>query len=259
MLSKRYIYKSNQLRDRYADGAIDYEKYISSLETAQNEELQVSHYISEASKKQKEQIYLFEIEQFYSARQMIIKKGEAAKHKKLFEEEQIRIKTLTPEQKLYAEREKYYNKEVPKLINEYQSESRRYRNAHNGLQWIVIIGSAVVTSTTGITIFTNLVTVSYIFKSLAAVCSLIVTIAAGFMGYFKYRERSTNLQKAADDIENEYEAIRLGTQIYLGEPREKAMGIFSDRVLKRIREHKEEQQILEQPSDVKQPQNQKRS
>lgn len=150
------------------------------------------------------------------------------------------------------EREKYYKNEIPQIIDEYKSESRRYRDIHNGLQWAVIIGSAIVTSTTGATIFTNLVVVSYILKGSAAFCSLIVTITASFMGYFKYRERSNNLQKASDDIENEYEAIKLGTHTYLGKSREEAMGIFADKILRRIKEQKDEQQILEQPPDTKQ-------
>ncbi len=39
MLSKRYVYRSTHLRDRYAEGAIDYEHYMQSLEKAKDEEL----------------------------------------------------------------------------------------------------------------------------------------------------------------------------------------------------------------------------
>ena len=261
MLSNRYIYKSTILRDRYIEGAINYDEYTSSLEASQNEELN-SIYNFEREKR-KEEIYYFEIQQIEMARQTIarneeekreaqIREKNAEEQKRLLEEEQEKLKLLTPEQRLFIDREKYYKNEIPLIIDEYKRESRRFRKIHNRLQWAVIIGSAIVTSTTGATIFTNLVNVSYILKGSAAFCSLIVTITASFIGYFKYRERSNNLQKAADDIENEYEAIKLGTHTYLNKSRDEAMGIFADRILRRIKEQKDEQQILEQPPDTKQ-------
>jgi hypothetical protein len=140
---------------------------------------------------------------------------------------------------------------VPKIIENYKKDSHKYRNIHNIFQWTIIIGSTIVTSTTGITIFTTSPSFSYIFKAIAAVCSITVSIAAGLTGYFKYRERSMNLQKAADDIELEYEAIDLGVGLYLNKPRDMAMGIFADKVISRIREQKEQQQVLEQPPDAK--------
>ena len=256
MLSKRYVYKSNLLRDRYVEGDIDYDKYMSLLAEAKNEELS-SVYLSKEIREA--EIYDFETQQINliarykeGKQKSLERKKEAEEQKKKFEEEQKRLKSLTPEQKLFLERENYDKNEVCNVIDEYKRESKRYRNIHNGLQWSIIIGSAIVTSTTSATIFTNLVTISYILKGFSAFCSLIVTIAASLMGYFKYRERSNNLQKAADDIENDYEAIKLGTHVYLGKTREEAMGIFADRVLRRIKEQKEEQQILEQPPDVKQ-------
>lgn len=167
-------------------------------------------------------------------------------------EEEEREKLLTPEQKLYNEREKYYKNDVPKIIEKYKDESKTNRNTHNRLQWIIIIGSTIVTSTTGINIFTGSPIISYILKITAAIFSIIVSIAASFIGYFKYRERSMNLQKAADDIEHEYEAVKLGTHPYLNKSREQSLGLFADTVLNKIREQKEQQQILEQPPETKQ-------
>lgn len=260
MLSDEYKYKSNNLRDRYIEQAISYEIYISSLEEIQQEELNTVYNYEAKSKKQ--EIYRFEIGQMdFVKREIRIRQQEQVEaerkqleyeiNQKEIQEEEERIKSLTPEQKLYEERERYLQSQVPKLIQEYKSESKKYRDIHNWLQWAIIIGSAFVTSITGATIFTDMPTLSFTLKLIAACCSLVVTIVAGFTGYFKYRERSTNLQKAADDIEHEYEAIKLGTHTYLDKPREEAMGIFVDKILKRIREQREQQQILEQPPDTK--------
>lgn len=262
MLSNRYTYKSNLLKDRYIEGSITYDEYMTSLGSAREEELHTVVFSSE-KERLREEIYRFENQQIILARQTIasnekakrdiqIREKEAEEHSKALKDEQEHLNLLTPEQKLHREREKYYQDRIPQIISEYRSESRRYRNIHNRLQWTVIIGSAIVTSTTGATIFTDLVTVAFVLKVLAAICSLIVTITASFMGYFKYRERSNNLQKAADDIENEYDAIKLGTHAYLNKTREDAMGLFADRILKRIKEQKDEQQTLEQPPDTKQ-------
>ncbi len=63
-----------------------------------------------------------------------------------------------------------------------------------------------------------------------------------------------NLQHAADDIEYEYDAVKLGAHEY-GPPREKALRIFVNRITDRTKEQKEQQRILEQPSETKLPQN----
>jgi len=212
-----------------------------------------------------QEIYDFELQQLQYANNTIREREEEKREKEIkqkrLEEERERIrreeerrKLLTPEEKLYEEREQYYKDEVPKIIEEYKKEAKRYKNIHDRLQWTIIICSAFVTSLTGITVFTSIPILSYTFKSIAAICSLAVTIASSIMGYFKYRERSTNLQKAVDDIEYEHEAIKLGTYLYLNKPREQAIGIFADRVTNRIKEQKEQQQILEEPPDIKQPQ-----
>ncbi len=209
-----------------------------------------------------QEIYDFELQQFSWAEQTrknneeanaarIREQQKAEERERRVREEAERVRNLSPEQRLYEAREHYYRYEVPQVISNYRKESKHYRSAHNRYQWIIIIGSAVVTSLTGATVFTSLVTISFVFKVIAALCSLLVTIAAGFMGYFKYRERSNNLQKAADDIEQEYFAIQLGTHAYANKSREEALGLFADRVLKRIKEQQDEQQVLEQPPDAK--------
>lgn len=262
MLSSRYVYKSNALRDRYIEDAINYEDYMSYLEAIKDEELK-SVYFESSKPEMLQEIYAFKDQQLSFARQVREqnkmekreverRQREYEEHQKKIKEEEDRIKTLTPEEKLYEEREKYYKSDVPLLIEEYKRESKQYRNTHDRLQWTIIIGSAVVTSMTSITIFISLPIFSYALKGFAAFCSLIVTIVASFISYFKYRERSMNLQHAADDIEYEYEAVKYGTDIYQGKPRDEALGMFANRIISRKREQKEQQRILEQPSEVKQ-------
>lgn len=68
MLSKRYVYRSTHLRDRYAEGAIDYEHYMQSLEKAKDEELGLL--ITDYEKRQRlQEIYDFELQQFSWAEQ----------------------------------------------------------------------------------------------------------------------------------------------------------------------------------------------
>ncbi|GCE18622.1 hypothetical protein KDK_24220 [Dictyobacter kobayashii] len=277
MLSYRYRYQSNNLRDRYIEGFIDYDEYMKQLEGVRSEEIR-SQIIDYKRQEISEEIFKFETDQLLIANEAIQQrqkqiaqlarqaekerfeqqerqKEREAKLKKLKEEEE-RIKSLSPEERrqeeLYKVREQYYKVDAPKLISDYQKEANKYRSVHNNIQNIVIIGSAIITSTTGITIFTSMPTVSFVLKVTSAALSLIVTIVAGFAAYYKFRERSVNSQKAADDIEHEYEAIKLGTHDYSNKTREEAMRLFSDRLLKRIRERKEQQQILEQSSDIKQ-------
>jgi hypothetical protein len=241
MLTNEYLYQSDSLQHDFIDGNLDKATYLNLVEQMIGKELnKASGYF----RQNKEELYTFERQQFQQALLVITQNHQQ-------EEEFDRISGLSPEQKLYEERERYYKYEVPKLIEEYRQESEKYRDTHNKFQWIIIIGSAIVTSCTSITIFTETSTISYIIKVTAAMFSLAVTIVAGFTGYFKYRERSTNLQKTADDIEHEFNAIKLGTHIYLGKQRDEAIGLFCDRVIKRIKEQKEQQQTLEQPSENK--------
>lgn len=259
MLTSRYVYKSDALQERYIEKEISYEIYMSSLEDAKEEELGTVMSYERTSKTQ--EIYDFELKQLNYANNKIkqqerdkineeIRHRQSEERQKKIEEEEYRVRSLSPEERLYEEREKFYKEEVPKMIEEYKRESKKYRNTHDSLQWMIIIGSALVTSATSITIFTNVSTASYLLKGGSAICSLLVTIVAGFTGYFKYRERSLNLQKAADDIEHEYEAIKLGTHAYLNLPREEAMGVFANKIMSRIKEQREQQQILEQPSEA---------
>lgn len=113
-----------------------------------------------------------------------------------------RIQSLTPLEK--------YKEEIPETIERYREESNYYRRIANRLQGFLIVGSVLVTSLTSAAGFEF----GGIFKWLAPTFSILVAVSAGFIGYFKYRERSFNLQQTADAIEQEYNALQLGIRYY---------------------------------------------
>lgn len=78
-----------------------------------------------------------------------------------------------------------------------------------------------------------------------------VGLAAGFTGYFKYHERSFNLQQTADAIEREYEAVELRVGRYAGKSDEEAYALFADVVERHRDEQNKRQQQLDQPVEVK--------
>jgi hypothetical protein len=58
-----------------------------------------------------------------------------------------------------------------------------------------------------------------------------VGIASGFMGYFKYKERSFYLQQTADTIESEWEAVEVGVGRYAREEDENVrLALFVEEV-----------------------------
>jgi hypothetical protein len=92
-----------------------------------------------------------------------------------------------------------YRDEVPDAIARLRRESRFYRRVHNALQGIIIVGSLVTSTITGLSVTEGQ------FRIAAVITSSAVGIAAGFTGYFKFRERGFYLQQTADAIEQEYQ------------------------------------------------------
>jgi hypothetical protein len=84
--------------------------------------------------------------------------------------------------------------------------------------------------------------------------SLVVGISAGFTGYFKYRERSFNLQQTADAIERQYHMVELRVGRHRGKTETDAYSDFANEVEWLREEQNKRQQQLEQPPDVKQEQ-----
>jgi MFS family permease len=130
-------------------------------------------------------------------------------------------------------------------INRMRAESGRYRTVNNTLQGILIIGSLAATGASGLTVempYLRWVTLGLTFM---------VGIASGFMGYFKYKERSFYLQQTADAIEGEWEAVEILVGRYKRCADEaEALAEFVEEVHRLKSEQKKRQQNLEQPPDA---------
>ncbi|WP_307816281.1 MULTISPECIES: DUF4231 domain-containing protein [unclassified Streptomyces] len=153
------------------------------------------------------------------------------------------------------DRRKLYREEVTTAIEQYQADSRKYRRVHNGLQTLIMIGSA---STTTIAALDTGKELTWQSVTLTAI-SFAITVAAMFTGYYKFRERSYFLQQTADAIEEEVNAVRLGIGHYseYGPGREdEALKKFTQRVEDHRNEQRRRQQQLDQPADQATPSSQ---
>jgi hypothetical protein len=140
-------------------------------------------------------------------------------------------------------RQLIYRDSVPTEIERYRSESKYYRRVHNSLQAIIIIGALAASTLTG------LLQSVPVLRWFAVGTSFAVGVAAGFTGYFKFRERSFYLQQTSDSIDQELSAVGLGIGRYKGRRPEDAMTEFTEQVeLLKIEQRKRQQQ-LEQPSE----------
>ncbi|MFF2627859.1 DUF4231 domain-containing protein [Kitasatospora griseola] len=138
-----------------------------------------------------------------------------------------------------------YLEAVPSLIEQYRVEQKHYRRIHNLLQSVLIIGS-LATSTLaalGDSIPGN--------RWATVGVSFSVGIAAGFTGYFKFRERSFHLQQTADSIEEELVAVELKISRYKSIANDgDALADFTDRVESMKNEQRKRQQQLDQPTEA---------
>ncbi|GHD52387.1 DUF4231 domain-containing protein [Streptomyces galbus] len=153
------------------------------------------------------------------------------------------------------ERRKLYREEVTTAVEQYQADSRKYRRIHNGLQTLIMIGSA---STTTIAALDTGKELTWQSVTLTAI-SFAITVAAMFTGYYKFRERSYFLQQTADAIEEEANAVRLGIGPYsdYGPGQEdEALKKFTQRVEEHRNEQRRRQQQLDQPADQATPSSQ---
>ena len=133
-------------------------------------------------------------------------------------------------------------------IEEYRKKASKYRRKHSFYQTVVIIGSIVTTSVTS---------ASGQFEVLrwaAPIIAMAVGISAGMTGYFKHKDRSMNLQQAADAIEHEHTAAELGIERYkrdaTEEGRRKALVDFAETVERLKDEQRKREQQLEQPPET---------
>ncbi|MFF0230222.1 SLATT domain-containing protein [Micromonospora sp. NPDC005254] len=135
-------------------------------------------------------------------------------------------------------------------IDRLRLESKGYRRFNNILQGVLIIGSIAATGAAGLVAEFNFL------RWVTLGLTLAVGISSGFMGYYKYKERSFYLQQTADAIENEWEAVEVGVGRYkrFGEDQEgEALAEFVEEVHRLKSEQKKRQQNLEQPPEARNP------
>ncbi|WP_346134805.1 DUF4231 domain-containing protein [Streptomyces carpaticus] len=139
-----------------------------------------------------------------------------------------------------------YRKDVPTLIEGYRRSADRYRRRHNRFQLTVIVGS-ILTSVT-----TTAATENPSWSWIAVGISATVSISAGIISYFKFREKSMNLQQTADSIDQENQAFTLGIRRYKGLNPNRASAEFAE-VVEMLREEQRKKDLqLEQPPEATQ-------
>jgi hypothetical protein len=153
------------------------------------------------------------------------------------------------------ERRSLYREDVAGVIEQHRNDSRKYRRVHNTLQNLIMIGSASTTVVAALDTRNE-----YTWQNITIVSiGFIVTVAAAFTGYYKYRERSYFLLQTADAVEEEANAYTLGVGPYkdfgLDEDHE-ALKLFTQRVEDHRNEQRRRQQQLDQPADQATPSSQ---
>ncbi|MEU6275796.1 DUF4231 domain-containing protein [Streptomyces populi] len=138
----------------------------------------------------------------------------------------------------------FYYDSVPGFRDDYRRNAEKYRGRHNLFQLTVIVGS-ILTS-----VATTASAEQGFWSWLAVALSATVSISAGIIAYFKFRERSLNLQQTADSIDLEIQAYALRIRRYRGLTPEQASASFAEEV-ERLREEQRKKELqLEQPPEA---------
>lgn len=141
-----------------------------------------------------------------------------------------------------------YKEEAYADIDQLRAESNIYRRWSNILQGVLIIGSLAATGAAGIA--GELPVARWVILGV----TFTVGVSSGFMGYFKYKERSFYLQQTADAIEQEWEAVEVGVGRYKRiESEDEQLAEFVEEVHRLKAEQKKRQQNLEQPPETRNP------
>ncbi|MFD6186118.1 DUF4231 domain-containing protein [Streptomyces goshikiensis] len=156
-----------------------------------------------------------------------------------------RVNALTPVS--LREQRGMYREEVAAVIENYQTESRKYRRVHNSLQSLIMVGSTTITTVAALD------AKEWTWQTITVITlGFCVTLASTFTGYYKYRERSYFLQQTADAIEEEANAVVLGVGEYsvFGEDeQDQALAKFTQRVETLRNDQRRRQQQLDQPAE----------
>ncbi|MFJ3630392.1 DUF4231 domain-containing protein [Streptomyces albidoflavus] len=140
-------------------------------------------------------------------------------------------------------RQHAYKDSIPEELDKLRRESRRYRRRHNFFQMFIIVGSI---GNAGAQAFSD---TAQPLKSIIIGLTMVVAAAAGVSGYYKFRERSFNLQQTADSIEENTNAFHLGLAPYDSSDPAVNLGRLTDKVEKLRVEQRRREQQLDQPHE----------
>lgn len=98
---------------------------------------------------------------------------------------------------------KRYRAHLPEVIDSYRIEARKHRWKSHSLQCVIIVGSIL----TGVVAAASVSVVDA--RWAAVVISVLVAVSASLSAYGKFQERGTDLVRAADALEREYESVEL--------------------------------------------------
>jgi len=118
-----------------------------------------------------------------------------------------------------------------------------YRRINNYMQSTVIVGSLAATAVTSLSLADQTLRWAGVGTTFA------VGLAAGFTGYFKFRERSFYLQQTADAVEYERNCFNLGIGRYKGRPEQEALGELVEEVERLRSEQRKREQNIDQPPE----------
>ncbi|MFF0714677.1 DUF4231 domain-containing protein [Streptomyces bauhiniae] len=140
-----------------------------------------------------------------------------------------------------------YIESIPEELDQLRQESHRYRRRHNFFQLLIIIGSI---ANAGAQSFSD---TTQPLKSVIIGLTMLVAVCAGITGYYKFRERSFNLQQTADSIEEHANAFRLGLPPYDSTDPAANLSLLTSKVeTLRVEQRRREQQ-LDQPPETRDP------
>jgi hypothetical protein len=131
-------------------------------------------------------------------------------------------------------RNRSYREAIPAEGERLRAEGRRYSRWHNGFQWLLIFCSAAIPAVTA------LYDPPQPGRGLLIGLGAAVSVITSAMGYYKFRERSFNLQQTADSIEQHLAALDLAIPPYsdlLEVNARSSLGLLSLRLDRRAARH----------------------
>ncbi|MEU4427629.1 DUF4231 domain-containing protein [Actinoplanes sp. NPDC024001] len=136
-----------------------------------------------------------------------------------------------------------YREASQDVVNQFRTRAGRNRRIHNLNQAVVIVGSIAASTTTA------LLAEGHPLGWVATALTTTVSVTAGLAAYFKFRERSYNLQSTADEIERNYNASQFRLDDYENDTDEASRLRRFAKNVERLREEQRKRELqLEQSS-----------